>query len=342
MANAQIHGVKASNGGTVRNEIHIGDSHSQRNLNLTFNKFVFNNYPPDRAQQLLAAPEIARFAIPVVTSLQTGHTHPEMSLSSPIKHGAALDEDETRTGAPGHTDLHLDDAVNRDAPLYILDVYEDDYEHLKRRYDVDDDMEAFPESLYQKDCAAAHEDDIRNAVSQWLHSSRESALLTIDGSEYDDHWTTRFAVEAVHDARLHPKHQRVCHHFCGERPGEKGPWPSRVVAHLLAQLGPTQDAKTADLTQSHHNCVRADMVPVDKLWGLLGGYVRAAGIDSITIILDRIDVLYCECADVKATERFFAFLKGLSWLMRLGPVVRVMVTSRNLDSEILERIRTAC
>jgi hypothetical protein len=247
--------------------------------------------------------------------------------------------------ALAQSQLHLDDLVNASAQFEMLKGHEGDYERYKDGFLHDMNARLpFPERMYRQ-CKEAHQDSIQAALTEWREASTASAILAIDGSEYSHnrHWATRFAVEAIKDAV--ERGQTVCHHFCGERPSEVGPWPSLVVGHLLAQLPAPQDLAGA-ATNGNADGKRGIFygedpdvasLPASILWVAFGDRMAKARMDSVTIVLDRIDALYGQCrSDDRAMKRFEDFVDGLALLMRSGPRVRVMVTS--CSSEPLEKV----
>jgi hypothetical protein len=258
---------------------------------------------------------------------------------------AAPEDKANDLNALAQSQLHLDDLFNASAHFEMLKGHEDDYERYKDGFPHDiDDPVPFPERMYAQ-CKEAHQDSIQAALTKWLEASTDSAILAIDGSEYRNmrHWATRFAVEAINDAV--ERAQPVCHHFCGERPSDVGPWPSLVVGHLLAQLPAPQDL-TGAATNGNADGKRGVFysedpdvasLPASILWVAFGDRMAKARMDSVTIVLDRIDALYGQCrSDDRAMKRFDDFVDGLALLMRSGPRVRVMVTS--CSSEPLERV----
>ncbi|KAK3304900.1 uncharacterized protein B0T15DRAFT_504068 [Chaetomium strumarium] len=337
--NAGINGVHASGGAHVDARIDIDNSYNKQlivNLYLIFLK----EFTPDpmKASQLQHR-HIRDF---VIQSLRASSSGEGVALQ--MQDPAALEDETNPVKTPAQTQLCLDELVNASAVCSRIEGHEGVYAGYKRGYDLHDSM-SFPERI-SRTCKEAHRDSIQEALKQWLVSSTRSTILTIDGSEYTHihNWPTRFAVEAVRDAEA--RGQPVCHHFCGARPRDSEAWPPLVVRHLLAQLpivhdtGPTNGSVNG--RQERLSLLDGDGIlnasPASILWMVFRGRMVRANIDSVTIVLDRIDALYGRCrSNDQALESFADFVDGLRWLMHSGPAVRVMVTSGS--SEPLEQIR---
>ncbi|KAK3311685.1 uncharacterized protein B0T15DRAFT_82858 [Chaetomium strumarium] len=330
--NAEVKGLYAANGGLLNAKIKIDNSRHQ------YICFINGRYTPEEALQFLH-PDIEKYAW-IVNAIPSPSDEPiplplqDTAVTAPLENG----NNKPSASRQADSEQHLRDIANATALFSMLEGHEDDYSRCRRDCDLDD-TEPFSDAFYE-DCLEAHEADIRSALTQWLASPSQSVLLTIDGTEYThrQRWPTRFAVEAVHDAQW--RKQQVCHCFCGEQPDDVGSWPSLVVRHLLAQLPAVRGAKNGSARQRKRGGVELDcaQIPASVLWAAFKDRMAQADINSVTIVLDEIDALYDRCNDHdEGVKRFADFVHGLSWLMRSGPVLRVMVTS--WSSEVLDVIR---
>lgn len=356
---AEIHGAQASNGAFLYAGVHIDNSRY----------FIFLNdtYTPEVAQQY-AHHDSTRFLTPnplhvrdkpgsfPVANLHTVEKFVSMvkkrnpgsssgAMPFPAQGTAALEDGSKSSPDPSdQAASHLRGIAHASTRFNRMEGHENDYTRRISQLNLEH-TEPFSEKLYES-CSPAHTADVRRAVAQWLAPPTQSALLTIDGTGYrpSTQWATRFAVEAVRDGAR--RHQPVCHCFCGERPGDLGSWPALVVGHLLAQLPPpmTGEANTDGSRGGERHSHRPADYPAGVLWTVFGFRMAAANMHSVTIVLDSVDALYARCKSddralggCEAMGRFANFVRGLAWLMRSGPVVRVMVTS--WSSEVLGEIR---